>query len=42
VIFTELKLKGAFVLDLFVLDLERRENERGFFAQAFCPKKGVL
>lgn len=31
VIFTELKLKGA-----FILDLERREDERGFFARAFC------
>ena len=30
-IFTETKLKGA-----FVLDLERREDERGFFARAFC------
>jgi dTDP-4-dehydrorhamnose 3,5-epimerase len=31
VIFTELKLKGA-----FILELERREDERGFFARAFC------
>jgi len=31
VIFTELKLKGA-----FVVELERREDERGFFARAFC------
>ena len=30
-IFTETKLKGA-----FVLDLERREDSRGFFARAFC------
>jgi dTDP-4-dehydrorhamnose 3,5-epimerase len=30
-IFTETRLKGA-----FVLDLERREDERGFFARAFC------
>jgi dTDP-4-dehydrorhamnose 3,5-epimerase len=30
-IFTETKLKGA-----FILDLERREDERGFFARAFC------
>jgi dTDP-4-dehydrorhamnose 3,5-epimerase len=31
VIFTELKLKGA-----YIIDLERREDERGFFARAFC------
>jgi len=31
VIFTETKLKGA-----FVIDLERREDTRGFFARAFC------
>ena len=30
-IFTETKLKGA-----FVIDLERREDLRGFFARAFC------
>src|SRR3979409_1378052 len=30
-IFTETKLKGA-----FILDLERREDSRGFFARAFC------
>src|SRR6266850_4641678 len=30
-IFTETKLKGA-----FVIDLERREDPRGFFARAFC------
>jgi dTDP-4-dehydrorhamnose 3,5-epimerase len=30
-IFTETDLPGA-----FVLDLERREDERGFFARAFC------
>jgi dTDP-4-dehydrorhamnose 3,5-epimerase len=30
-IFIETKLKGA-----FVLDLERREDSRGFFARAFC------
>lgn len=29
--FTETKLKGA-----FILDLERREDSRGFFARAFC------
>jgi dTDP-4-dehydrorhamnose 3,5-epimerase len=31
VIFTETKLKGA-----FVVELERREDERGFFARSFC------
>jgi dTDP-4-dehydrorhamnose 3,5-epimerase len=31
VIFTETKLKGA-----FTIDLERREDSRGFFARAFC------
>jgi dTDP-4-dehydrorhamnose 3,5-epimerase len=31
VIFTETKLKGA-----FIIDLERRTDERGFFARAFC------
>jgi dTDP-4-dehydrorhamnose 3,5-epimerase len=30
-IFTETKLKGA-----FILDLEKREDSRGFFARAFC------
>ena len=30
-VFTETKLKGA-----FVIDLERREDERGFFARTFC------
>src|SRR5258706_15657578 len=30
-IFTETTLKGA-----FIIDLERREDERGFFARAFC------
>jgi dTDP-4-dehydrorhamnose 3,5-epimerase len=30
-IFTETKLRGA-----FLIDLERREDERGFFARAFC------
>lgn len=30
-IFTETKLKGA-----FIIDLERRNDERGFFARAFC------
>ena len=33
-IFTETKLKGA-----FILDLERREDSRGFFARAFCQKE---
>ncbi len=30
-VFTEMKLKGA-----FVIDLERNEDERGFFARTFC------
>jgi dTDP-4-dehydrorhamnose 3,5-epimerase len=30
-IFTETKLKGA-----YIIDLERRTDERGFFARAFC------
>ena len=30
-IFTELELTGA-----YVLDLEQREDDRGFFARAFC------
>jgi dTDP-4-dehydrorhamnose 3,5-epimerase len=30
-IFTETKLKGA-----FVIDIERREDSRGFFARTFC------
>jgi dTDP-4-dehydrorhamnose 3,5-epimerase len=34
VIFTETKLKGA-----FVIDLERREDKRGFFARAFCQNE---
>jgi dTDP-4-dehydrorhamnose 3,5-epimerase len=33
-IFTETKLKGA-----FILDLERREDSRGFFARAFCQNE---
>src|SRR4051812_49601574 len=33
-VFTETKLKGA-----FILDLERREDNRGFFARAFCQKE---
>ncbi len=32
--FTETELKDA-----FVLDLERRADERGFFARAFCEKE---
>jgi dTDP-4-dehydrorhamnose 3,5-epimerase len=34
VIFTETKLKGA-----FVIDLEKREDSRGFFARAFCQNE---
>jgi dTDP-4-dehydrorhamnose 3,5-epimerase len=33
-IFTETKLKGA-----FILDVERREDSRGFFARAFCQRE---
>ena len=33
-IFTETKLKGA-----FVIDLERARTPRGFFARAFCQKE---
>ena len=33
-IFTETKLKGA-----FVIDLERREDDRGFFARTFCRQE---
>ena len=33
-IFTETKLKGA-----FIIDLERRQDERGFFARAFCQNE---
>jgi dTDP-4-dehydrorhamnose 3,5-epimerase len=33
-IFTETKLKGA-----FVLDVERREDPRGFFGRAFCQNE---
>src|SRR5215212_9387177 len=32
--FIETKLKGA-----FILDIERREDNRGFFARAFCQKE---
>jgi dTDP-4-dehydrorhamnose 3,5-epimerase len=34
VIFKETKLNGA-----YVIDLERREDSRGFFARAFCQKE---
>ncbi|MET0151606.1 MAG: dTDP-4-dehydrorhamnose 3,5-epimerase [Candidatus Binatia bacterium] len=33
-LFTETKLRGA-----FVIDLERREDNRGFFARAFCQNE---
>lgn len=33
-IFTETKLKGA-----FLIDIERREDSRGFFARAFCQRE---
>jgi dTDP-4-dehydrorhamnose 3,5-epimerase len=33
-IFTETNLKGA-----FILDIERREDSRGFFARAFCQNE---
>ncbi len=33
-IFTETKLRGA-----FILDLERREDSRGFFARTFCQNE---
>lgn len=33
-IFIETRLKGA-----FIIDLERREDERGFFARAFCQNE---
>lgn len=33
-IFTETRLKGA-----FIVDAERRGDERGFFARAFCQKE---
>jgi dTDP-4-dehydrorhamnose 3,5-epimerase len=35
-IFTETKLQGA-----FIIDLERREDTRGFFARAFCQREFV-
>jgi len=33
-IFTETELSGA-----YVIDLERREDDRGFFARAWCPRE---
>jgi dTDP-4-dehydrorhamnose 3,5-epimerase len=33
-IFTETKLKGA-----YIIDIDRREDARGFFARAFCQKE---
>lgn len=33
-IFTESKLKGA-----FIIDIERKEDSRGFFARVFCQKE---
>jgi dTDP-4-dehydrorhamnose 3,5-epimerase len=33
-IFTETKLKGS-----FIIELERKEDSRGFFARAFCQKE---
>ena len=33
-IFTETALRGA-----FIIDLEKREDERGFFARAFCQRE---
>jgi dTDP-4-dehydrorhamnose 3,5-epimerase len=33
-IFTETKLKGA-----YIIDLDRREDSRGFFARGFCQKE---
>ena len=33
-IFTETKLKGA-----FIIDLDRKEDARGFFARAFCQEE---
>lgn len=32
--FTETRLKGA-----FIIELERREDERGFFARSFCARE---
>src|SRR5262245_5987007 len=33
-IFTETRLRGA-----FILDIERREDNRGFFARTFCQRE---
>ena len=33
-VFTETKLKGA-----FIIDIERREDSRGFFARSFCQRE---
>jgi dTDP-4-dehydrorhamnose 3,5-epimerase len=33
-LFSETKLKGV-----FIIDLERREDSRGFFARSFCAKE---
>ena len=33
-IFTQTKLQGA-----FIIDIERREDSRGFFARAFCQNE---
>lgn len=33
-IFTETKLQGA-----FILDIEKREDDRGFFGRAYCQKE---
>jgi dTDP-4-dehydrorhamnose 3,5-epimerase len=33
-IFTETRLTGA-----FIVDLERREDDRGFFARAYCERE---
>lgn len=33
-IFTETKLKGA-----YIIDIDRKEDSRGFFARAFCQKE---
>jgi dTDP-4-dehydrorhamnose 3,5-epimerase len=34
VVFQETKLKGA-----FIIDIEKREDERGFFARSWCPEE---
>ena len=33
-LFTETKLNGA-----FIIDLEKRQDSRGFFARTFCAKE---